>query len=59
MLKGNVEIAAPAVSKIKKYAPRLQVLDLPFLFVSPDAANNFLQGPYGDRMLRLVERHIC
>ena len=57
MIKGNVELAAPAMSKIKKFSPRYQVLDLPFLFVTPEAASNFLQGEYGNRMLRLVQPH--
>ena len=55
LLKNTVELAAPSMSKMKKYTSRLQVLDLPFLFVTPEAANNFLLGPYGDRLLRLVE----
>lgn len=56
LLKGTVEMAAPSVSKLKKYTKRLQVFDIPFLFVTPESANNFLQGPYGKRMLRLVGR---
>ena len=56
LLKGNVELAAPSVSKLKKYTKRLQVFDIPFLFVTPESADNFLRGPYGKRMLRLVGR---
>ena len=55
ILKGNAELGAPSMSKIKKFSTRFQVLDIPFLFVTPEAADNFLQGPYGKRMLRLVE----
>ncbi len=54
LLKGNVELAAPSLSKLKKYTKRLQVFDIPFLFVNPEAATKFLAGPYGKRMLRLV-----
>jgi C4-dicarboxylate-binding protein DctP len=54
LLNNNVELAAPSMSKLKKFTKRVQVLDIPFLFVSPEAANNFLKGPYGKRMLRLV-----
>ncbi|MGH1429086.1 MAG: DctP family TRAP transporter solute-binding subunit [Arenicella sp.] len=55
LLKNTVEMAAPAMSILKKYTTRLQVMDLPFLFVTPEAASNFLRGAYGDRLLRLVE----
>ncbi len=54
ILKGNVELAAPNTAKLKNYTKRLQVFDIPFLFVSPEAASNFLAGDYGKRMLRLV-----
>jgi len=54
LLNGQVEMGAPSVSKLKKYTKRLQVFDIPFLFVSPEAADNFIKGPYGKRMLRLV-----
>ncbi len=56
LLRGDVEMGVPAISKLKKYSQRLQVLDLPFLFVSPEATENFLKGPYGDRLLRVVGR---
>ncbi|MGH1542930.1 MAG: DctP family TRAP transporter solute-binding subunit [Arenicella sp.] len=55
ILKGNVELAAPNTAKLKKYTKRLQVFDIPFLFVSPEAASKFLSGTYGKRMLRLVD----
>ena len=54
MLKGEVEIAVPSLSKVKKYSKRFQVFDLPFVFVSPIAAEKFLAGPYGDRLLRTL-----
>jgi len=56
LLNGNVEMAAPSLSKLKKYSKRIQVFDLPFLFVNPTAAENFLLGVYGKRILRLVEQ---
>jgi len=54
MLNGKVEIAVPSLSKVKKYSKRFQVFDLPFVFVSPVAAEKFLAGPYGDRLLRTL-----
>ena len=49
-----MQLIAPATSKLKPYTSRLQVLDLPFLFVNDNAAKNFLKGDYGQRMLRLL-----
>lgn len=56
LLKGEAEFGAPSLSKLKPYTKRFQLFDIPFLFVSPQAASNFLNGDYGDRMLRLVGR---
>ncbi len=57
ILDNSVEIAAPSISKLMEIAPRLKLFDLPFLFVSPEAADNFLKGEYGERLLRLVQRN--
>ncbi|MGH1539055.1 MAG: DctP family TRAP transporter solute-binding subunit [Arenicella sp.] len=55
LINGQVEMGVPAISKLKKYSKRLQVFDIPFIFVSPEAVDNFVKGQYGKRMLRLVE----
>lgn len=55
LVNGRVEMGVPAISKLKKYSKRLQVFDIPFIFVSTEAVDNFVKGPYGERMLRLVE----
>ena len=55
MLKGDVEIAAPSLSKLKKYSKRFQVVDLPFVFANPVAAEKFLQSKYGDRLLNTLK----
>ncbi|MGH1426863.1 MAG: DctP family TRAP transporter solute-binding subunit [Arenicella sp.] len=51
LLAGNVEIAAPSVSKFRKYSQRFQVFDLPFIFASSQSARNFMTGEYGERLL--------
>ncbi len=56
LLQGNLELAAPATSKLESVTKRLQILDIPFLFESPKAAENFLKGTYGQRILGLFER---
>jgi len=56
LVRGDLELAAPATSKLEKITKRLQVLDIPFLFQSPKAVENFLKGTYGQRILGLFER---
>ena len=55
MLLGDVQIAAPALSKFKKYTPVLQIYDLPFLFDNIEAVDRFQQGPAGQKMLTSME----
>ncbi|MGH1543917.1 MAG: DctP family TRAP transporter solute-binding subunit [Arenicella sp.] len=50
MLAGNVELAAPPLTQFKSYSRRLQLFDLPFLFVNQRAAQRFLSGVYGERL---------
>ncbi|MCD6293182.1 MAG: DctP family TRAP transporter solute-binding subunit, partial [Deltaproteobacteria bacterium] len=51
MLLGDVQLAAPSLSKFKKYTKSLQLYDLPFLFKDMDAVGRFQSGPYGQKML--------
>lgn len=56
LLDGRVQLGAPSFNRMIKYSKRLQLFDIPFLFVSPEAAQNFLKNEYGERILRLIER---
>ncbi|MDF2182610.1 TRAP transporter substrate-binding protein [Neptuniibacter sp. CAU 1671] len=51
MLLGDVQMAAPALSKFQKYTDQLQVFDLPFLFKDMAAVERFQQGPEGQKLL--------
>ena len=51
MLLGDVHLAAPSLSKFKKYTKSLQIFDLPFLFKDMAAAERFQQGPVGQKLL--------
>jgi C4-dicarboxylate-binding protein DctP len=51
MLLGDVHLAAPSLSKFKKYTKSLQIFDLPFLFKNMDAVEKFQQGPVGQKLL--------
>ncbi|MFV0438078.1 MAG: DctP family TRAP transporter solute-binding subunit [Desulfopila sp.] len=51
MLLGDVQIAAPSVSKFAVYCPGMQVFDLPFLFKDRDAVTRFEQSAQGRLLL--------
>lgn len=56
MQLGDVQLAAPSLSKFKKYTKKLQVFDLPFLFKDIDAVERFQQGVEGQRLLNSINR---
>jgi len=49
-----VQMAAPSFSKFTKFAPQLQLVDLPFLFNDVDHLHRVLTGPVGQKMLDKV-----
>lgn len=51
MLLGDVQMAAPALSKFQKYTKQLQIFDLPFLFDDLEATERFQNGPAGQGLL--------
>lgn len=56
MQLGDVQLAAPSLSKFKKYTKKLQVFDLPFLFEDLAAVERFQQGAEGQRLLNSIKR---
>lgn len=56
MLLGDVQMAAPSLSKFSRYTKKLALYDLPFLFKDMDAVERFQKGPAGQKLLRSVER---
>jgi len=56
MQLGDVQMAAPALSKFKKYTKKLQIFDLPFLFSDMDSVERFQKGEVGLKLLRSMER---
>jgi len=51
MLLGDVQLAAPSLSKFNKYTTSLQIFDLPFLFKNMDSVEKFQKGPVGQKLL--------
>ncbi len=55
MLLGDVQIAAPALSKFSRYTQVLQLYDLPFLFKDIEAVDKFQQSEPGQKMLASMD----
>ncbi|HIJ22636.1 MAG: TRAP transporter substrate-binding protein [Gammaproteobacteria bacterium] len=56
MLLGDVQMAAPSLSKFSRYTKKLALYDLPFLFEDMEAVDRFQQSPAGEKLLKSVER---
>jgi C4-dicarboxylate-binding protein DctP len=56
MLLGDVQIAAPSLSKFSRYTKQLDIFDLPFLFDDMAAVNRFQQGPDGQKLLGSLKK---
>ncbi len=55
MLLGDVQLAAPALSKFESFTSVFQLYDLPFLFEDMAAVERFQQGPAGQEMLNAMK----
>ncbi|MBM9612721.1 TRAP transporter substrate-binding protein [Desulfobulbus rhabdoformis] len=56
MLLGDVQMAAPALSKFSRYTKQLQIFDLPFLFKDMEAVDRFQQGADGQKLLNSLSK---
>jgi len=56
MLLGDVQMAAPSLSKFKRYTKKLQLFDLPFLFDDLKAVERFQQSPEGQALLSATRK---
>jgi C4-dicarboxylate-binding protein DctP len=57
MLLGDVQLAAPSLSKFEKYTKKFRIFDLPFLFDDINAVDRFQGGPAGQELLKsMVDR---
>ncbi len=55
MLLGDVQLAAPSLSKFKKYTKKLQIFDLPFLFKDMAAVERFQKSAKGQELLMAMK----
>jgi TRAP-type C4-dicarboxylate transport system substrate-binding protein len=56
MLLGDVQIAAPSLSKFKRFTKKLQLFDLPFLFKDMAAVERFQQSDKGQELLNAIRK---
>lgn len=56
MLLGDVQMAAPALSKLDRYTKVMQLFDLPFLFKDMAAVDKFQQSDKGQGMMKTIEK---
>ncbi|HFQ88594.1 MAG TPA: DctP family TRAP transporter solute-binding subunit [Desulfobulbus sp.] len=55
MLLGDVQMAAPSLSKFSRYTRKLQLYDLPFLFKDMAAVDRFQHGRWGQELLHSID----
>ncbi|MBV7434626.1 TRAP transporter substrate-binding protein [Cardiobacteriaceae bacterium TAE3-ERU3] len=55
LLLGDVQMAAPSLSKLQRLTTKMQVYDLPFLFKDMDAVERFQSSEVGQELLKTVE----
>ncbi len=56
MMLGDVQMAAPALSKFERYTKSLQLFDLPFLFKDMAAVERFQKSKDGQKLLESLSK---
>ena len=56
MLNGDVQLAAPSLSKFEKFTKKMRIFDLPFLFKDVAAVDRFQNSEAGQKLLNSMRR---
>ena len=56
MLNGDVQMAAPSLSKFEKFTKKFRIFDLPFLFDDVDAVDRFQNSDAGEKLKNAMTR---
>ncbi|MCB1886556.1 MAG: TRAP transporter substrate-binding protein [Rhodocyclaceae bacterium] len=56
MLAGDVQLAAPSLSKFEKFTKKFRIFDLPFLFKDIDAVDRFQLSEDGQKLMGSMKR---
>ena len=56
LLNGDVQLAAPSLSKFEKFTKKYRLFDLPFLFDDVDAVDRFQNSEAGEKLKNSMKR---
>jgi len=56
MLNGDVQLAAPSLSKFEKFTKKFRIFDLPFVFKDVDAVDRFQNSEDGENLKNSMNR---
>ncbi|NGZ12579.1 TRAP transporter substrate-binding protein [Vibrio aestuarianus] len=56
LLNGDVQLAAPSLSKFEKFTKKFRIFDLPFLFDDVDAVDRFQNSADGEKLKNSMAR---
>jgi C4-dicarboxylate-binding protein DctP len=56
LLNGDVQMAAPSLSKFEKFTKKFRLFDLPFLFDDVDAVDRFQNSEAGEKLKNAMNR---
>jgi len=56
VLQGDVQLAAPSLSKFEKFTKKFRIFDLPFMFKNIEAVDQFQSSPAGQALLDSMQR---
>ncbi|MCB1801976.1 MAG: TRAP transporter substrate-binding protein DctP, partial [Gammaproteobacteria bacterium] len=56
MLNGNVQLAAPSLSKFETFTKKYRIFDLPFVFKDVDAVDRFQNSEDGEKLKNAMNR---
>ncbi|MDC0611831.1 TRAP transporter substrate-binding protein [Vibrio sp.] len=56
LLNGDVQLAAPSLSKFEKFTKKYRLFDLPFLFKDVDAVDRFQTSDAGEKLKNAMRR---
>ena len=56
LLNGDVQLAAPSLSKFEKITKKYRIFDLPFLFEDVEAVDRFQNSEAGDKLKNSMQR---
>jgi len=56
MLNGDVQLAAPSLSKFEKFTKKFRIFDLPFVFEDVAAVDRFQNSEDGEKLLNSMKR---